>query len=124
MMLDEDEHGVHEYASIADGLLSELADADIGWEIDVYSLTRENYCETFKNAHPTASQWKDGVDSSCNDVFSTVSEELCHIRWNQAKQEIKVVKARIKSLFRTDCPKLFNYYNLLFGPRSRLDLGA
>lgn len=78
------------------------------------SLTRESYREIFENAHLTASQWKDGVDSSCNDVFATVSEGSCDIRWNQAKQEIKVAnKARIKSLFGTDCPKMFNFYNLL-----------
>ena len=118
-MLDEDEDGVHEYAGNADDLLSELAGDDIGWETDDYSLTRENYREIYENAHPRASQWKDGVDSSCDDVFATVNEG-CDIMWNQAKQEIKVVKARIKSLFGTDSPKMFDFYNLLFGPRSRL----
>ncbi len=117
-MLDEDENLVFEYPG-DDELWSELAGDNVNWEPDHHDLTQEDYREIFEKVHPTSLQWKDGADSKNDDVFVTV-DEGSNIMRNQAKTEIAFVKKKLTSILGTVSPKIFDLYNLLFGPKSRL----
>jgi len=55
------------------------------WEPADHGINREDFAETFKKAHPAASQWKDGPDSRRDDVFVTVGEG-CHKMWLQGSR--------------------------------------